>query len=496
MREPTMRGDLDISRRSFIRNSVIVGTSVGLGARPALAATDTPYVPRPRDPSYVLRIEATTLIADGKKAVAGVTIDGNMPGPEIRVREGDTLRVRVENHLRDQPTSIHWHGLLVPAGMDGVPDVSNAPIPSRGVFVYEYPLRQSGTYWYHSHVGFQEQVGLFGPMVVEEADGWAGADRDAVVMLGDWLDRSPEQVFAELRAGTREAGQGMKGMPGGAMKGDAAKPAAMKPDLSDVDYAAFLLNGRAPSDPWTLAVTPGERLRLRIVNAAASTYFRVALDGIPLRVTHADGLAVEPVEVDQILMGMAETYDVVVTLPGPGSHTLHAVAQDGSGQAIGVLHSPDVAPAPNRDMPAPRPRALDYAMLRAPAPTTLPDGPTRDFRLALQGDMARYVWTIDGQAYPKSDPLVIRQGERVTVVLENQTMMWHPMHLHGHFFRVLPPAGADSGANAPLKHTVNVPPRGQVTIEFAADNPGDWIFHCHNLYHLEAGMARVFRYEV
>jgi FtsP/CotA-like multicopper oxidase with cupredoxin domain len=428
----------------------------------------------------VLRVEATTLIADGKKAAAGVTVNGSLPGPELRVREGDALRVRVENHLGDQPTSIHWHGLLVPAGMDGVPDVSNAPIPSRGVFVYEYPLRQSGTYWYHSHVGFQEQVGLFGPMVVEAADGDLGADRDADVMLNDWLDRSPEQVFAELRAG--KSGAGMKGMKAG----------GMKPDLSDVDYAAFLLNGRAPSDPWTLAVAPGERLRLRIINAGASTYFRVALDGLPLRVTHADGLAVEPVEVDHILMGMAETYDVLVTLPGPGSHTLHAVAQDGSGQAIGVLHSPDVAPAPNRDMPVLGPRALDYTMLRAPAPTTLPAGPTRAFRLALQGDMARYVWTIDGQAYPKSDPLVIRQGERVSVVLENQTMMWHPMHLHGHFFRVLQGAGA----NAPLKHTVNVPPRARVEIEFAADNPGDWIFHCHNLYHLEAGMARVFRYEV
>jgi len=480
-----MRGRLDMSRRSFIRNTAIASAGLGLGAQPAEAVAAPPYVPRPHAPSSVLRVEATTLIADGKKAVAGVTVNGSFPGPEIRVREGDVLRVRVENHLGDQPTSIHWHGLLVPAGMDGVPDVSNAPIRPGGVYVYEYPLRQSGTYWYHSHVGFQEQVGLYGPMVVEEAEPRTDVDRDAVVLLGDWLDRSPAEVFAALRAGT-SGGGAMK--TGGGMK----TAGGMKPDLSDVDYAAFLLNGRAASDPWTLEVEPGERVRLRIVNAGASTYFWVSLDGLPLGVTHADGLAVEPFEVDRMLMGMAETYDVVVTLPAAGSHTLHAVAQDGSGQAIGVLHTRGTPPAPSRELPAATGRALDYAMLRAPAPTTLADGPSRTFRLALAGDMARYVWTIDGQAYPDADPLVIRAGERVTVEMQNQTMMWHPMHLHGHFFRVL----TGAGAHAPLKHTVNVPPKARVTIEFAADNPGDWIFHCHNLYHLEAGMARVFRYEV
>lgn len=497
MREGPMRRGIDISRRSFIRNSGMVAAGVGLGVRSAdAAAAAAPYVPAPGSPTAVLRVERTTLIADGKKAVPGVTVNGSFPGAELRVREGDTLRVRVENHLPDQPTSIHWHGLLVPSGMDGVPDVSNAPIAPRGVYVYEFPLRQSGTYWYHSHVGFQEQVGLYGPIVIEEAERRTDADRDVVVMLGDWLDRSPEQVFAELRAGKPTDGKPMAGkamdakpMPATPM---AMKPGGMSADLSDVDYAAFLLNGRAPNDPWTLAVEPGERVRLRLVNAAASTYFTVQLDGVPLRITHADGLAVEPVEVDHVLMGMAETYDVIVTLPTKGSHTLHAVAQDGSGQAIGVLHTRGTTPAANRDMPPIAGRALDYTMLRAPAPTTLADGPPRRFALKLQGDMARYVWTIDGQVYPDADPLVIRQGERVSVELENQTMMWHPMHLHGHFFRVL----TGAGERAPLKHTVNVPPSGRVAIEFAADNPGDWLFHCHNVYHLEAGMARVFRYQV
>jgi FtsP/CotA-like multicopper oxidase with cupredoxin domain len=208
-------------------------------------------------------------------------------------------------------------------------------------------------------------------------------------------------------------------------------------------------------------------------------------------ITHADGIAIRPVTVEHLLIGMAECYDAVVSLPASGSYTLHAVAQDGSGQEVGVLYTPDVLPAPNLAMPALGGRALSYADLRAVAPTTLPDGPTRSFRLTLQGDMLRYIWTIDGQAYPKADPLLIRQGDRVEVEMKNETMMWHPMHLHGHFFRVLQGAGE----LCPLKHTVNVAPRETVKFEFTADNPGQWIFHCHNLYHLEAGMARVFVYE-
>src|SRR5581483_5510480 len=261
-------------------------------------------------------------------------------------------------------------------------------------------------------------------------------------------------------------------------------------DLSDVEYDAFLLNGRGPSDPWTMAVRAGERIRLRLINGGASTYFRVALDGHRLQVTHADGLAVEPVVVDHLLMGMGETYDAVVEIARAGSFTLHAVAQDDSGQAIGVLHTSDAAPAPDRAMPTFAGRALAYADLRATAPTTLPDGPLQSFRLPLAGDMARYVWTIGGQAWPKADPLLIRRGQRVALELVNESGMWHPMHLHGHFFRVLQGAGD----RCPLKHTVNVAPRATVRIEFAADNPGSWFFHCHNAYHLEAGMAREVEY--
>lgn len=471
----------------------VTAAGVPSGARRAVAATtpcahDAPrgYVPRPGPTEYDFTVTEQPLAPDGAQPVPAVTVNGTIPGPEVRVREGERLRVLVRNGLADSPTTIHWHGVLVPAGMDGVPDISNAPIPSRQTYVYEYPIRQTGTYWYHSHFGFQEQQGMYGAFVIEEAHDAVHADRDAVVLLGDWLHEPPAAVFAALQKGKAPpaAGEGRKPMAAMAMQGGA--------DLSDVEYPSFLLNGRAAAAPWSMEVRPGERVRLRLVNGGTSTYFRVQLDGHELEVTHADGLAVQPVTVDEILMGMGETYDVVVKIARAGSFTLHAVAQDGSGQAIGVLHTSGVTPSPATAMPPPAGRVLAYAQLRAPQPTTLPDGPVKTFRLPLRGDMKSYVWTIDGQAWPKADPLTIAPGDRVQVELVNQTMMWHPMHLHGHFFRVLNGAGDF----CPLKHTVNVAPGATLRFEFTADNPGRWFFHCHNLYHLEGGMAREFVYVI
>lgn len=473
--------------------AVVAAAGVSNGTRGASAATTSRahgapqgYAPRPGPTQYDFTVTGQPLAPDGAQPVPAVTVNRTIPGPEIRVREGETLRVLVRNGLADSPTSIHWHGLLVPAGMDGVPDISNAPIPPRQTYVYEYPIRQTGTYWYHSHFGFQEQQGMYGAFVIEEAHDPVRADRDAVVLLGDWLHESPAAVFAALQKGKEPpaGGDAMAPMAGMAMKGGA--------DLSDVKYPSFLLNGRAPASPWTLEARVGERVRLRLVNGGTSTYFRVQLDGHALEVTHADGLAVQPAGVDEILMGMGETYDVVVKVAKAGSFTLHAVAQDGSGQAVGVLHTPGVAPSPSPEMPAPGKRVLAYAQLRAPRPTTLPEGPVKSFRLPLQGDMKSYVWMIDGQAWPKADPLTIAPFDRVQVELVNQTMMWHPMHLHGHFFRVLNGAGDF----CPLKHTVNVAPGETLRFEFTADNPGRWFFHCHNLYHLEGGMAREFVYRI
>ncbi len=499
-------GRRGLTRRGLITSGAVTALAA-LGPRAtASAATPTSSpIPHPHSPQYVLTVASTTLDPDGKAAVAGVTATGTYPGPLIRAREGDVLRLQVANALTTGPTSIHWHGLLVPAVMDGVPVVSGAPIAAERVAIYEFPLRQSGTYWYHSHVGFQEQIGLAGPLVIDPRDEPLRADQDVVVMFTDWTHQSPEAIFAKLRGDAKPAMPGMGKTPAAATR-DMAKPAATPPaapaapmqmdggkaDLSDVRYDAFLVNGRGPADPWTLAARPGETIRLRLVNAGASTYFRVRLDGHPLRITHADGLPVDPVTVDHVLMGMAECYDAVVTLAGSGSYTLHAVAQDGSGQAIGVLHTPDAKPTPNRAMPVFDGRELSYADLRSPEPTTLPPGDAHPIDLPLGGDMQRYVWTLGGEAWPDAQPLVIRQGERVQLTLQNQTMMWHPMHLHGHFFRVLQGAGE----YAPLKHTANVAPGETLRIEFTADNPGRWFFHCHNLYHLEGGMARMFEYAV
>lgn len=487
-------GRFDASRRKVLRAALVgaVGDSTLALVPDALGATPKSgdelrrggYVPRPNAATFRFSVGAATLDPDGRTPVAGIAVNGRYPGPEIRVKEGSLLRVETLNTLNDEPTTIHWHGLLVPAGMDGVPEVANYPIAPGRAYVYEYPIRQTGTYWYHSHWALQEQVGLAGPFIVEPKVEPLAVQHDVVILIADWLYGSPYAVLEKLKRGPQGAGAAKPG----------AAPTKMdesKPDLSDLAYDAFLINGGGTQNPWTYVARPGERIRLRIINSGASTYFNVRLDGHPLTITHADGLAVEPVTVDHVLMGMAECYDAVVTLARPGSYTLHAVALDGSGQAIGVLHTPGVAPKPNSAMPKFDGRALAYGDLRAAAPTTLPNGPLRSFELALQGDMMRYVWSINGQVYPKTDPLLIRQGERVQIDLRNDTGMLHPMHLHGHFFRVLQGAGE----RAPLKHTVNVAPKETVRIEFIADNPGRWIFHCHNLYHFDAGMARVFEYE-
>ena len=435
-----------------------------------------PYIPRPNKPQTILRAEYTTLNPDGKKNVSGITLNGSFPGPEIRVKEGDLFRARLENILPDQDTSVHWHGLLVPSTMDGVPNVSHVPIKPNEMFVYEFPILQSGTYWYHSHFGFQEQVGLAGAFIIEAADEKLVYDHDYVILLSDWLHDSPYQVYEDLKK--------VKTKPMKMSKG---------PDLSDINYNAFLMNGKANNAPWTCTAKPGERIRLRIINAATSTFFRFMLDQHPLTITHADGLAVQPVEVDNFQFGMAETYDVLITVGKSGSYTLRAEAQDGSGQAIGVLHTPDVKPKADLSKPKWGSRTLSYKQLLSIEPSTLAQGPEREFTMDLTGNMQKYIWSMNNQVYPKADPLLFNYGDRVQINMPNKTSMWHPMHLHGHFFRLLIP-GVDPRF-APLKHTVSVPPRQNMRFEFLADNPGKWFFHCHNLYHLEAGMARECVYQ-
>jgi FtsP/CotA-like multicopper oxidase with cupredoxin domain len=492
-----------VTRRGLLRGGAIAvgGALVGAASPRSSSAQSAregdarpPYVPAPGAATVRFRIDHTPIDPDGKQVVESILVNGSYPAPELRLQEGQIARLEVSNAMRDVKTSIHWHGLLVPAGMDGVPGVSGFSIEPQRVFVYEFPIRQRGTYWYHSHSGLQEQRGLAGPIVIEARHEPLHYEHDAVIFITDWLHRDPSEIVPMLRK--KNASQ--PAMDG--MKMDGAKPNGMtdgmsmggmaKPDLADVAYDAYFINGKSPAAPWTLAARPGDRVRLRLVNAGASTYFRVSLDGHPLEVTHADGIAIRPFVVDEILLGMAECYDVVVKLGASGSHTLHAVTQDGSGQAVGVLHTPDAKPVVNDAKPAPGKRQLSYAQLQALESTQLSAGPDRELRIALQGDMRNYLWKINGQMYPDADPLLVRQGERVHVELVNETGMWHPMHLHGHFFRLLNGAGE----LAPLKHTVNVEPNATVRFEFLADNPGGWFFHCHNLYHFEAGMARVFQY--
>jgi FtsP/CotA-like multicopper oxidase with cupredoxin domain len=602
---------------------------------------------------YNLEIaEESVSIIEGKP-VEGMTINGAIPGPTLRFTEGDIARIHVENTM-DTPSSIHWHGLLVPPNMDGVPFISFPPIEPGATFTYEFPIRQSGTYWYHSHSGLQEQTGLYGSIVIEPKDGDPRYPnlRDAVVLLSDWTNANPHEVLRTLRSGNefygvrKRSAQSIFGSAkAGHLKDYFSRELQRMPamDLADVAYDQFLVNGTAKD---TFSAQPGERVRLRIIDGSATTYFYLQFSGGPMTVIAADGLDVEPFEVDRLLIGVAETYDVLVTIPeAQGSYELRATAQDASGYSsmwIGggsPVSAPDV-PAPNlyepmgglnlkqlvaltpagvmgmtnkqvdagefdqpgmnmadmdmggmnmasgsmdhnsaamqdqggMDMsstkvdhsghtmkmngmnmsnmkmdsmpghtmqsetpmsahstmqmptvelpegstmvtpPSPfnlmagdissraplasegssaRPPA-PYESLRSLTPTTLdPAKEVREIRLTLDGDMERYVWFINGKALSESDSIRIKEGEVVRFIMINRTMMNHPMHLHGHFFRVL----NGQGDFAPLKHTVNVAPMTTTVIEFDANEKGDWFFHCHLLYHMHSGMARVVEYE-
>ena len=401
--------------------------------------------------------------------------NGRFPGPEIRVRESERLRVTLENRL-PEATTIHWHGVPVPNPMDGVPGITQKPVLRGSEFVYEFAAEPAGSYMYHSHVGLQIDRGLLGALVIEERSPHVAYDREYTLVLDDFLAGAPA---------LDEDGGMMGGMMGGrgGMQG-----------MRDVPrYRAFLVNGRPPADPVALEVRSGERVRLRLINPSGATVFRVALAGHRLRVTHGDGQPVSPVEVDALLIGPGERYDVLVEASNPGVWNLTAAsvnAGPGAARAV-VRYAGTAGPAPAEgDLPAGihGGRLLALSDLFSVESTgEAARAPDRMFDLVLSGGMMMASgWSIDGERYPDAEPLGIREGERVRVRLTNMSMAIHPMHLHGHFFRI-------GGA---IKDTVLVPPHmGRVTFEFTADNPGDWFFHCHNLYHMEKGMVRVFTYD-
>ena len=568
--------------------------------------------------------------------VPAMTINGSIPGPILRFKLGDTAQIRVHNKM-DVETSIHWHGILVPPEMDGVPYISFPPIQPNTTFTYEFPIRQSGTYWYHSHTSLQEQSGVYGSIVIVPEKSSIKTERDYVLLLSDWTDEDPHAVNRTLKRGSewyaiqKGSGQSILGAMRLSMFGDYLKRELQRMpamDIADVAYDRFLANGKPET---TLEAMPGETVRLRIIDGSATTYFHLEYAGGPMTIIAADGLDVEPVEQNRFLIGVAETYDVLIKVPKSGSYELRATAHDGSGYAsvwigTGMKHYASEVPKPNlyhnmmsdlswkrtfaltpagsmgmpdtavdtghfdkpgmmgmgsmdmegghrmegmnnadshagmqmdtmsngsdsdmkgstmkmaapdsqsenmmhspqtdekispasrsgktygtnfrflaSDVSSSQNLAVDgmnparpwppYNKLKSTKPTSFDkDRPVREIRLTLDGDMERYVWFFNNRPLSESDSILIHEGEVTRFIMINRTMMHHPMHLHGHFFRVI----NDQGDHAPLKHTVDVAPMSTTVIEFDANEFGDWFFHCHLLYHMKSGMARVVHYE-
>jgi FtsP/CotA-like multicopper oxidase with cupredoxin domain len=438
---------------------------------------------------------------------------GAVPGPEIRVTKGDVLRVDVQNRL-PEPTSIHWHGIAIRNDMDGVADVTQPRIAPGAGFTYEFTMPEAGTYWFHPHVGVQLDRGLYGPLIVDDPADAGSYDIEAVVMLDDWTDGvadSPDAVLAGLRqrgmggmSGTPTTGgmSGMHGMPGmettmttmpagGSMNMPMARSDLLGGDAGDVTYPFHLINGRPPADPFLITAKPGQRLRLRVINAGADTAYRVALGGHRLRLTHSDGFPIRTINTDAVLIGMGERYDAIIQL-ADGVFPLVALAEGKGAMARAIVRTGSGNP-PSSDA---RPMELDghvatVGELRGLASVALPDTkPDKVYRLVLQQGSGPYTWTINGRQYGNDKPLVVSQGQRTRIEFVNRSTMFHPMHLHGHTFQV-----SSSSGIGPRKDTVIVRPNETVAVDLIADNPGRWVLHCHNVYHQESGMMTTLAYE-
>lgn len=593
----------DLTRRVFLRRLGGVGAAAFLGRFTTGCATPRATAGRREllqisGPRLELELAHQRIEVAGKPTWA-TTINGGIPGPEIRLKEGQDAILRVKNTL-EETSSIHWHGLLVPYRMDGVPGVSFEGIPAGETFEYRFPIRQSGTYWYHSHSGLQEQTGIFGPLIIEpNTPSPYGEAREHTIMLSDWTFEDPNRVFTNLKKyggyynyqRQTLANLGAHGERAGGLAealGQRFSWAGMRmdpTDLSDVTGITYtyLMNGRSPDQNWRGLFARGERVRLRIINAAAATYFDVRIPGLEMTVVEVDGQPVEPVKTDEFRIGIAETYDVLIE-PSADAYTLFAEAMDRSGFARGTLATSQDATAlvPERraralltmadmgmahgamghdvkegasspshtahDMSAPKMkgmgehkgmemasqervcgrwvegvaehgsdrhgpgnvmvaaiartrlddpgpglrdapwRVLTYAQLRRVTPMSSVVPPTREIELHLTGNMERYMWSFNGVQYEAGMPdITMKKGERVRFTLINDTMMAHPIHLHGMFFEL------DVGAceRNPLKHTVNVGPAQRISFLVTAEEVGRWAFHCHVLYHMMGGMFRV-----
>ncbi|MEO6792366.1 MAG: multicopper oxidase family protein [Mycobacterium sp.] len=410
--------------------------------------------------------------------LARTLVYGNgIPGSLIRGNVGDQLAVTVTNRL-NHPTSVHWHGIALRNDMDGaVPATPN--IAAGTNFTYRFSLPHPGTYWAHPHAGVDADYGLYLPVIIDDPAEPGSYDAEWLVVLDDWtdgVDKSPQQIYERLRGHhTMPTVDTMPDMTAALLGGDAG----------DVDYPYYLINGRIPAAPTGFAAKPGQRIRIRIINAGSDTAFRIALAGHVMTVTHTDGYPVQPTDVDALLLGMGERYDVIVTA-GDGVFPLVALAEGKS--ALGrALLSTAAGTAPDADFQPPeltrRVGTVDM-FVATPAADLGAVEPDITLGVELTGSMMKYDWGINGTRYPDNQPLTIAQGQRATLSFTNSTTMYHPMHLHGHTFQVIKP----DGSPGPRKDTVIVLPKQKVSVTLAADNPGIWMLHCHNSYHKEAGM--------
>lgn len=499
-----------VPRRAFLIGSMLTGVGVLAACSPSGAATGVPVSAtspvvrrleqQRRSPGQQVvsaRLAPRPVEVDlGGRIVSTWAYDDQVPGPLIRARAGDLLRVEVDNQLPVE-TSVHWHGLALSNDMDGVPGLTQDPIAAEGRFVYEFTVPHAGTYFYHSHSGLQLDRGLYGALIVDDPADPGAYEHEWIVVLDDWLDgtgRTPEDVARELGIGA-DTGNGdttTGGMDHGAMDMggmDMGEETMLSPLLGgagDVSYPHFLVGGRVPDDPMVLTAAPGQRARIRFVNAGADTAFRVAVGGHRMTVTHTDGFPVVPQDTDALLIGMGERFDVLVTL-GDGVFPLFAQAEGKTGYGQAVVRT-----AAGELPPQPRPDELDRRVLLGTdlAPRDHVRLAERDHDLYhsvdMGGTMSPYRWTLNGRAHPASAPLNVNQGQRVRMRMRNMSDMFHPMHLHGHTFAL-----TDTGLR---KDTVTIGPMRTVEIEFDTDNPGRWALHCHNAYHQEAGMMTTVSY--
>ncbi len=495
--------------------------------------------------TYELTIEKKPVNLSGKKTVDfALMVNGQIPAPTLEFTEGDEAVITVHNRLENEEVSLHWHGVLLPPLMDGVPYLNTPPIYAGEDYTFRFKIRQNGTYWYHSHTMVQEQKGVYGAIVIHPKKPIVKADKDLVVVLSDWSDENADQIMKNLKKDgdyylyKKDSirsywGAFRAGSLWGQLSNEWSRMGGM--DLSDVGYDAFLINGKR--GPQLVEAKPGERVRVRIINASASSFFYVSLGDQPMQVIAADGVDIEPTMANELLMGMAETYDVLFTVPDHKNYELRATSQDGTGQASGWIgkgakvyarektkpglystmdhmnHGDDMSHENHmshmdHDNNMSHENHMNHAgheghkMAKAIDSLTVDDLKSKtstafakdrhvyDLKLVLGGSMERYVWHINGKAIHQDRDINVKEGDIVRFTFVNETMMHHPMHLHGHFFRVINKYGQYS----PLKHTVDVPPHGERTIEFDANEPGQWMLHCHNLYHMKSGMARVVKY--